>query len=188
VKKEKYTCGNCGKVHEEWPALAFDSPTGYNVLSESKKQEIGELSSDFCIIRHPDQTDRYIRATLTIQVNDHCDNLEYGIWVSFSEKSYKDYSENYDNSDHEAKYFGWLSNEIPEYDFSEGSVPTTVFTRKNGLRPEVVPHEDFDHQLVRDYYEGISKREAEKRIEDMINSVKKRNQEQTKTKSWWKLF
>ena len=63
----KYTCANCGQVHDEWPALAFDSPASYNVLPEATRKEIGELTSDFCIVRHPDQTDRFIRATLTIK-------------------------------------------------------------------------------------------------------------------------
>lgn len=165
-----YTCSNCGKVHEEWPALAFDSPTSYNVLPEDMKQKIGELTSDFCIIRHPEQTDRFIRGTLTIKVVDHCENLEYGIWVSLSEKSFQDYSNNFDNPNHEAKYFGWLNNDIPEYDTSE-SIPTTVFTRLDNQRPEIVPHQDCDHQLVRDYYYGITKSEAEKRINNMLKIV-----------------
>lgn len=171
LNKTKYTCSNCGQVHDEWPALAFDSPTSYNVLPESMKDEIGELTRDFCIVRHPDQTDRFIRGTLTIKVVDHCEDLEYGIWVSLSEKSFQDYSDNFKNPDHEAKYFGWLSNDIPEYEVSDASIPTTVFTRKGGLRPEIVPHEDFDHPLVRDYYEGITKAEAERRIEDMLRVV-----------------
>lgn len=171
----KYTCTNCGEVHDEWPALAFDSPTPYNVLTESMKQEIGELTNDFCIVRHPEQTDRFIRGTLTIKVNDHCEDLEYGVWVSLSEKSYLDYSENFRNPNHKAKYFGWFSNDIPEYEIRDDSIPTTVFTRQNGLRPEIVPHQDFDHQLVHDYYRGITRAEAEKRIKDMLKIVNERD-------------
>jgi hypothetical protein len=184
--KTKYTCSNCGKVHEEWPALAFDSPTGYNVLPESLKQEIGELDNDFCIVRHPEQTDRFIRATLTIKVIDHCENLDYGVWVSLSEKNFDDYSANFGNPKHETKYFGWLSNDIPEYDIA--SIPTTVFTRLNNLRPEIVPHKDFDHQLVRDYYQGITKAEAEKRINDMLKAVKERERTASSSKPWWKIW
>lgn len=185
--RTKYTCSNCGKVHEEWPALAFDSPTSYNVLSEDTKQEIGELNSDFCIVRHPEQTDRFIRGTLTIKVKDHCEDLEYGVWVSLSEKSYQDYSENFRNPNHEAKYFGWVSNDIPEYEILK-SIPATVFARQDGLRPEIVPHEGFDHQLVRDYYKGITKAEAEKRIQDMLKVVNERNRGAAPPKRWWKLW
>jgi hypothetical protein len=183
----KYTCSNCGKDHEEWPALAYDSPTSYNVLSEEMRQEIGELTSDFCIVRHPEQADRFIRCTLTLKVNDQCEVLEYGLWVSLSEKSYQDYSENYGNPEHQATYFGWLSNDLPDYEISE-SIPTTVYTRSNGLRPEIVPHDDCDHQLIHDYYHGISKIEAERRIQNMLKIVDERVNDVPASKPWWKMW
>ena len=64
----------------------------------------------------------------------------------------------------------------------------TVFTRKDGLRPEIVPHKDFDHQLARDYHEGISKAEAEKRIQAMLKVVNERDRGKTPSKQWWKLW
>jgi hypothetical protein len=182
--KQTYKCSCCGKVHEEWPALAFNSPDNYEALSDEDKHAIAELSSDFCTIKHPDQTDRFIRCTLTQKVNDSCQDLDYGIWVSLSEKSFQDYSANYNNPSHEGKYFGWLSSSIPPYTF-EQSVPTTVFTRKDGKRPNVIPHDDFDHPFVHDYYNGISKQEAERRISDMLEIVDKRNVTQ---KPWWKFW
>lgn len=163
----KYICNSCGKEHEEWPALTFNTPDGYHCLSDEDKAAIAEISNDFCVVTHPDQTDRYIRCTLTLKVNDHCEDLDYGVWVSLSEKSFEDYKLNYDNENHEASYFGWLANDIWGYEF-EDSIPTTVFTRTGGHRPEIVPHQDVDHSLVRDYYNGISKEEAERRIEEMI--------------------
>jgi hypothetical protein len=181
----KYTCEKCGQVHDDWPAIAFDSPTSYNVLSEAKKREIGELSSDFCIIRHPEQIDRFIRGTLTIKVIDNCNNLEYGVWVSLSEKSFDDYSDNFNNPNHEAKYFGWLSNDIPEYQIIE-SIPTTVFTRPDGQRPEIVPHQGFEHQIVQDFYNGITKAEAEKRIKAMLDVIQERERKSEPSKPWWK--
>ena len=182
AEKIEYNCRSCGQIHDNWPALAFDSPTCYNVLPESTKKEIGELTSDFCIIKHPEQIDRFIRGTLTIKVIDHCEDLEYGIWVSLSENSFKDYSTKYGNPTHDGNYFGWLSNDIAEYEISEEGIPTSVFTRKNGLRPEIVPHKDFDHQLIRDYYDGITKEQAEKRIQTMIKVVNKRNTDCTRLK------
>lgn len=162
----KYICTNCGKEHEEWPSLAFIAPDNYHVLSEQDKAEIATLSSDFCVITHEDQTDRFIRVVMIQKVNDHCEDLDYGLWVSLSEKSFSDYETNYKNYDSESSYFGWLCNDIPEYDFCK-SVPVTVYTRKGGLRPYIVPHEDFDHQLVHDFYNGISKTEAYNRISAM---------------------
>jgi len=183
----KYTCACCGKEHEEWPALAYISPYNYDILSADEKQSLGELSSDFCIIRHKDQTDRFIRGTLTQKVIDHCVDLEYGLWVSLSEKSFQDYSENFNNENHEAGYFGWLSNILPDYEFNE-SIPTNVITRTGNQRPEIIPHEDFDHPFVYDYYHGITKAEAERRINAMLKSVEERDQVPQKKPRWkfWK--
>jgi hypothetical protein len=63
---------------------------------------------------------------------------------------------------------------MADYKFSE-SIPTTVFTRLEGQRPEMVPHNDFDHPFVRDYYEGITREEAERRIKAMLEIVEKSN-------------
>ncbi|MGN7987675.1 DUF2199 domain-containing protein [Pedobacter sp. 22226] len=165
----EYKCSSCGEIHEEWPALTYNSPSYYNNLSENEKSTIGYLDSDFCTIDYPDGRARFIRCTLTQKVNDHCEDLEYGLWVSLSEKSFDDYSENFDNKNHEAGYFGWLSSWLPDYDFEE-SIPTNVNTRTGGFRPEIIPHEDFDHPFVRDYYSGISKAEAERRINEMLKA------------------
>jgi len=182
----KYTCSYCGKEHEEWPALVYISPTNYNTLSEDDKKNSGRLDADFCVITHSDQTDKFIRCTLTQKVINHCENLEYGLWVSLSDKSYQDYSDNFNSENYETKYFGWLCNDLPGYDFNKGSIPTTVFTRSGNKRPEIVPHQDFDHPFVKDYYNGITKTEAEMRIKEMLKIVKGRDSEKTTTKPLWK--
>jgi hypothetical protein len=173
IHTKKYTCINCGKKHEEWPALTFTSPTPYDNLSDQNKQIIAELNGDFCSIRYPDQTDRFIRCTLTQKVVDHCEDLDYGLWVTLSERSFQDYSDNFNNENHLTKYFGWLANDLLEYEFKD-SIPTTVFTRSNNDRPEILPHRDFEHPFVRDYYDGITKQEAEKRIAEMLRVIREK--------------
>jgi hypothetical protein len=159
-----YLCNKCGRKHEGWPALAYTAPVFYDNLSEEEKQEIGELDNDFCMIRHENQADRFIRCTLTQKVTDHCENLEYGLWVSVREKSYQDYTDNFKNENHITTYFGWLSNDVPQYGKTT-SIPTTVYTKAGDQRPEIVPHRDFHHPFVRDYYQGITKDEVERRIQ-----------------------
>jgi len=164
----KFICDCCGKEHESWPAITYNSPFVYSNLSSQDKEEIAVIDEDFCVIKHADgDIDRFVRVVLIQKVNDHCDNLEYGFWVSLSEKSFNDYLENFDNENHETKYFGWLCNYIPQYEFSD-SVPTTVVTKKGNQRPEIFPHDDFDHPFVKDYYHGITKEEAEKRIREIL--------------------
>lgn len=182
--KTTYTCECCGQVHEGWPALAYDSPSNYNELSVEERNSIAELSEDFCMIRHTDQTDRFIRVMLSLKVNDYCETLDYGLWVSLSEKSYEDYSENFNSENHEVTYFGWLCNHISGYERSTMGIPTTVYTRTGNQRPEIVPHESFEHPFVRDYFNGITKVEAERRIETMLNLKKT----VAIKKSWWKFW
>ena len=184
----KYTCSCCGKDHQKWPALVYTSPTNYDTLSEDDKKNIGELNNDFCIITHSDQTDRFIRCTMTQKVIDHCEDLEYGLWVSLSEKSFQDYSDNFRNENHQTEYFGWLSNDLPYYDFIEGSIPTTIFTKSGNNRPEILPHQHFDHPFVNDYYNGITKAEAERRIQEMLKIINNRDSNPQQTKPWWKLW
>jgi len=184
MTKIKFTCDCCGKVHEEWPALTYDSPSNYLELTNEERNTMAELTTDFCTIRHPDQTDRFIRVTLSQKVIDHCETLEYGLWVSLSEKSFKDYSENFHNENHETGYFGWLCNHIPEYENFTAGIPTNVYTKPGNQRPEIIPHDDFDHPFVHDYFNGITKSEAEQRIHSMLKRIEARD----KKKSWWKFW
>lgn len=181
----KFKCSCCGKIHEEWPALTFIFPDNYNILSEENKKNIGYIDSDFCTINHNDQIDRFIRCTLIQKVNDHCEDLNYGLWVSLSEKSYLDYQKNFKKGSKEKAYFGWLSNDIIDYEFSE-SIPTDVITKSKRQRPEIIPHKDFDHPFVKDYYNGISKKEAERRIANMLKIIS--IDTTRKEKKWWKIW
>ena len=168
-KPNEFKCSECGQIHSNWPALTFKSPANYDFLSDQEKSELGKLDSDFCEIHYKDQIDLFIRVTLTQKVNDACENLEYGLWVSLSEKSYSDYKANFHDEKHETRFFGWLCSNIPEYEDTM-SIPCDVMTKTGNNRPEIFPHQDFDHRFVRDYYNGITKKEAENRINEMIKN------------------
>lgn len=80
------------------PQSALPPPYPYNQLSEEERIAYqAECDSDFCIIRYPDQTDRFIRAVLPIPIIGHQETLEYGVWVSVSEKSFNDYQSRFYN-------------------------------------------------------------------------------------------
>jgi len=49
----------------------------------------------------------------------------------------------------------------------------TVVTKKGNERPEIFPHKNFAHDFVRDFYNGISKQEAERRIHRMLEILSK---------------
>jgi len=166
----KYTCSVCGEEHNEWPALGFISPDHYSYLSDEDKENIAVIDEDCCVIKHATQVDRFIRGVLVQKVQDSCQDLDYGLWVSLSEKSFEDYLEHYDDEDYETSYFGWLCNKIPGYTF-EKSIPATVYTQKGNQRPVIVPHKDFDHPFVHDYYNGITVEEAESRVAAMLRNL-----------------
>ncbi|BFO64189.1 DUF2199 domain-containing protein [Chryseobacterium sp. S0630] len=163
----KYICQCCGEEKEDWPAIAYNAPYFYYDLSEEELKN-AELTSDLCVVEDSEDTHRFIRTVLVQEVMDDCRNLDYGIWVSLSEKNFNEYVENYDNKEFEAEYFGWLSTYLPDYEFEE-SVPTTVVVNNSIGRPFVYPHQSYDHPFVDDFYHGITKEEAEKRINRVLN-------------------
>ncbi len=167
----KYTCSICGKEHEELPAIAWSSPASYSELAEDEKSKYGVISDDYCVITYPDQTDRFIRAVLYQRVIDNCQTLDYGVWVSLSEKSFEDYKNRYDTIDNrDARYFGYLNTVPPPYEFHDG-IKTDVVVSNGTNRPEIIPHQidQMDIPLVRDYYNGINTEEALRRIAEIAD-------------------
>ncbi|WP_186756547.1 DUF2199 domain-containing protein [Echinicola salinicaeni] len=169
-KKKNIKCPICGIVHQELPAFGFPFPYYYNILSEQDKQELAEINDDFCIINHPEQVDRFIRTNLRIQINDACEDLDYGIWVSLSEKSFNDYKSEFKDNIGGKLYFGMISNEIEDYNESTLGLHVNVVTKSNGIRPEIIPHQ-ADHQLIKEWEHGLTIQEARQRIEKLIKSV-----------------
>ena len=163
----KYICQCCGEEKEDWPAIAYNAPYFYKCLSEEELKN-AELTSELCVVEDSEDTHRFIRTVLVQEVTDDCRDLDYGIWVSLSEKNFNEYVENYDNKEFEAEYFGWLSTYLPDYEFEE-SVPTTVVVNNSVGRPFVYPHQSYDHPFVDDFHNGITKEEAEKRINRILN-------------------
>lgn len=165
-KEKEFTCAECGEIHYGFPVLSRTTPDHYEYLSEEEKIAIAELDKDFCTITYPEETDRFIRVVMNLETDDHR-NLEYGLWVSLSESSFTDYRENFDNPLHEAVYFGWICNNLDGYESTIG-IPADVITQKYGLRPYINPHSDFNHPLVFDFYNGITAKEAESRVNAVI--------------------
>ncbi len=166
-KNKPFKCPQCGKAHDELPAIGFNEPYYYSILSEPNKTIQTELSSDFCIIKHPEQTDRFIRTYLRIHVNDACENLDYGVWVSVSEKTFNEYESEFKNNTEGKTYFGRIANEIEDYEESTLGLHVNIETRSGGIRPEIIPHES-NHVLIKEWEQGISFKEAKKRIDRLF--------------------
>jgi len=96
--------------------------------------------------------------------------LDYGIWVSLSEKSFNEYESEFKDNVEGKTYFGMISNEIPDYEESTLGLHVNVYTRSGGIRPEISVHR-IEHDIITDLENGISIEEAEKRIERMKKSL-----------------
>lgn len=167
-KKMNYTCENCGQEHENWPALAYPTPLSYAQLTAEEKEE-AEVTSDFCVITHPEYTYYFIRVVLIQTVVDACQDLDYGVWVSLSEKSFKEYYENYENKAFKTTYFGWLNNHIGPYSLDTCiEIGTNVEVDNERGRPYIYLHQKENNELVRDFYSGITTEEAIKRIDKAL--------------------
>ena len=167
----EYKCSICGEVHKDYPALTFAYPNSYYWLTEEQKNTYKiDIDSDFCTIEYPDRTDRFIRVVLKQKIAKSSLYLEYGLWVYLNEEDFEDYKSNFNNENHETVYFGWLSNALPDYQF-EKSIAMDVKTKPGNERPEVYPQLDFSHPFVVDFYHGITKEEAEKRIHNMLSNT-----------------
>ena len=160
-----YFCENCQEEHEGWPALTFKAPDFYAQLNEEEKKK-AKLSPDLCIIEREGQTDRFIRCVFHQKVNEHCQDLEYGIWVSVNKKNFNDYVVHFDDPNHKGQYFGWLSSWFPEYGEFVWVKMHIAVNNENNQRPKAFVQvvNDPDIPLVRDFFQGISKEAAQARV------------------------
>lgn len=169
-----YDCAYCGEHHDgtdgsaesPWPALGFRRPDPYLELDTHSRRFHALANNDLCLIDRARGADCFLRAILPIPIKGEEAALEYGPWVQVSGFCYDDYVDNYEDPDHREDYAGQLATAIPGYSGTL-SVPAQVCTR-GSQRPLLVPDSTFGHPLVRDFYDGIARTEAELRIRSML--------------------
>lgn len=164
-----YTCTQCGQTHDELPAIGFDAPHYYYILNdEDRKKYTQKLTSDLCILAYANQTDYFIRTVLKQKIQGHDQELQYGVWVSVSEKSFNDYSNNFGSEVHNGKYMGYLSTWIPGYATTTTGIVMRIQAAGNMHRPEITPEQGQEHPFVQDYCNGITMEEAELRVKRVM--------------------
>lgn len=169
-----FDCEHCGEHHEgtdgtatsPWPVLAFRRPDPYLELGTHARRFHAQATDDLCVIHHGGRPDCFVRVILSMPIIGEAVTLEYGPWAGLSGVSYEDYVEHYDDPDHREHYSGQLATAIPGYP-NPFAVPVQVITRGMS-RPLIVPDSTFGHPLVRDFYDGITRREAELRIRSTL--------------------
>lgn len=168
-----FDCAHCGTSYEgtdgtpghPWPALGFRRPDPFLDLDEAGRRG-AQADDDLCVIHRRERTDCFLRANLSVAVTGEDRFLEYGPWAQVDEACFSDYVHHVDDPLHARTYVGTLATAVPGYREIE-TVPVRIRTR--GLhRPEIIPDPTFDHLLVRDYYDGITRAEAELRIRSFL--------------------
>lgn len=151
-----WTCACCGKEFEGLPSLAFDVPVQWDKLSRLEKWR-SRKDSDFCEVTHNSgETDRFIRCVLPIPVPDINEEFTFGVWISVSETSWRNYRSGYETGEYPTeRCFGYLMHEIPGYPSSTLLHCDVVF-QPNNQRPRVELHET-DHPLFAAQNDDVSK-------------------------------
>jgi len=153
-KGEGFICGTCGKFHTELPMdFAAESPYPYLTIPIEKRKARCYLTSDVCVI---DEKEFFVRGCLEIPVVDGPRPFVWGVWTSVSEKSFKRIIDlwDYDGSEQEPPYFGWLCTRIPIYP-DTSSLKAHLHIRPLNQRP-VIELEPTDHPLVLEQRNGIT--------------------------------
>lgn len=158
----RFRCATCDEVHEGLPALGFDCPVQYLSVPEDERDARTWLTSETCVI---DDTHFFVHARLKIPVIGYEDAIDYGVWISLSEKNFTRFEELLEEPgrEREGPWFGWFCSRLPGY-------PDTLFLKTNlHLRPvplrPLVELEPTDHPLAVDQRNGISPERAAELVE-----------------------
>jgi hypothetical protein len=163
-----FKCTCCGQIHEGSPSIAFKAPDHYARLTDEQKSSMGRLSDDFCVIKHNEGTDYFIRAVLEVPILAVEEPFLWGIWVSLSEKSFRRYWDTYEDPCEGDGFFGWVCNEISVYSYPS-TRPADVVVQRGKQRPTVILHRrnSGDDPLVIDQVNGISIERAQRLAEQV---------------------
>jgi hypothetical protein len=149
----RFRCAKCGQIHEGLPDPYFSSPVYYEQIPPDERASSAILTSDLCII---EDRDFFVRGCLEIPIKGTQTSFAWGVWVSLSKPNFQRYVELFDSEppEGEGPYFGWLSNQLPDYPDTLG-LKTHVHLRAQKQRPSI-ELESTDHPLAVHQREGIA--------------------------------
>ncbi len=149
----EFTCVDCGQVHRGMPSFGADRPLSYYVVPENERERRCIIGSDDCVI---DDQSFFIRGCLEIPVQGASEPFVWGVWVSLSDASYRQWRDRFGQSkrSHIGPFFGWLDAWLEPYPDTI-NLKTQVHLRDDGIRP-YIELEPTDHPLAIEQREGIS--------------------------------
>ena len=149
----EFLCSGCGQVHRGMPALDAAAPLSYYAVPENERDTRCQLDSDACII---DDSLYFVLGCLDIPVHGEPEPFSWGVWVSLSEQSFRQWVECYESEkrSHIGPFFGWLNAALKPYPDTV-NLKTRVHLRDGLIRP-FIELEPTDHPLAVEQREGIS--------------------------------
>lgn len=150
----EFTCSSCGQVHRGMPTFGADAPLNYYDIPKEEREKRCSLGTDDCVI---DDKWFFVRGCIDIPVHGEKEQFSWGVWVSLSEESFKQWVACFEaeKRSHIGPFFGWLNAWLKPYPDTV-SLKTRVHLRDKGIRP-YVELEPTDHPLAIEQRNGISK-------------------------------
>jgi hypothetical protein len=135
------------------PSFGAAAPLSYYVVPEEEREARCDLGSDDCVI---DEELFFVRGCIEIPVRGEAEPFSWGVWVSLSEESFKQWVACFDSKkrSHIGPFFGWLNASLKPYPDTV-SLKTQVHLRDDGIRP-YIELEPTDHPLSVEQRCGIS--------------------------------
>ena len=131
----EFKCVGCGQIHRGMPTFGADHPLSYYAVPENERDKRCAVGSDDCII---DGECFFVRGCLEIPVHGADEPFEWGVWVSLSETSYRQWRACFGESkrSHVGPFFGWLNAWLKPYPDTV-NLKTVAHLRDNGIRPRI---------------------------------------------------
>jgi hypothetical protein len=146
-----------------WPG--FKAVDGFIFFSRQVRCVLG---SDDCVI---DGNEFFVRGCIEIRVHGEDDPLSWGVWVSLSEASYKQWADSFHlkKRSHLGPFFGWLNAWLKPYPETM-NLKTRVHLRDDGVRP-YIELEPTEHPLAVEQRNGISVQRVTEIYEQMVHET-----------------
>lgn len=151
----KFTCTNCGQEHDAAEiSFGAEAPVQWDLISDEERAK-SLLGGEQCVIETGGERHFFVRACLDIPIKESEGAFTWGVWVSLSETSFLEMSDQWDDPSRVqlGPYFGWLCTRIPEYPDTV-FLKTMVYQQPVEQRP-IVELEETDHPLSVDQRNGI---------------------------------
>lgn len=151
------------------PALDAAVPLSYYGVPADEREARCELDADACII---DGSHFFVRGCLEIPVHGETEPFSWGVWVSLSEQSFRQWVATYelDKRSHVGPFFGWLNTALAPYPDTI-NLKTDVHLRDGFIRP-FIALEPNAHPLAVEQREGISAARVAQLYANVVHGVK----------------